>query len=654
MKLLRLRILCLLLALSLAPLLLLLAGLYWLPTGFLSFVWFGLLAMVVTAVSVGASGYLVRPVRDLAVAFEQMLRSGGEHTAHSRWVPSDFARVQRAFSLYLKDTQQQITTVETDALRCKQKLLHSERLIQRSLGITQGILHATRDGVFVQDKGGNVIASNEELDKMLGRPVEKSADRTGARLLAEMAALFPDSSGFDALIRKTGENIEHSGDIDCTTTDEPPRILSVHTSPIRSADGSVMGRLWITRDCTGQKRLAEQLKQAQKMEAIGQLTGGIAHDFNNLLTAIRGNLALAGIASADKPDEAKENLEGATRATIRAAELVKQLLGYSRKTAAAHRPTNLNKVVSEVENILRHSIDPRVTVQCELASDLWPAQADPVNIEQVVLNLCLNARDALPETGGRIDITTVNRKYDERNVPPPDVETGHTEYIVITVKDNGSGIPEEKRAHIFDAFYSTKSPGKGTGLGLLMAHDIVQEHGGWIEFDSEVGKGTEFRVYLPKASADTSPPDDEDDTVEGEVVHARGQSGSVLIVDDEDSVRSIAVAMLKHLGYEVTQASDGEQALEKIAAAEKPFNAILLDIFMPKLSGRDTFKRLRADGCKTPVVVCSGFKVEPDQFPAQSETSAGAFDIIQKPYSMDGLARTIEKAVAHGRPALAA
>ncbi len=654
MRLLRLQILCLILTQGLVPLTLLLAGLYWLPAGFLSFVWYGLLVMVVTAFSVGVSGYLSRPVRDLAQAFDQMMRTGGEHRPYSRWVPAEFGRVQRAFSVYLKDNQRQLHLAETDANRSKMKLLDAERLIQRSFGIIQGFFHASRDGVFVQDRSGQIIASNEELDKMLGKPAGQSASRDGARLLADIAARLADASAFETLLTDTAEDIEHSGEIEAATSDTPPRFLTVHTAPVRAEDGKVIGRLWITRDGTEVRRLTQQLQQAQKMEAIGQLAGGIAHDFNNLLTAIRGNLALAEMATPDKPGGARENLRGATRATVRAAELVKQLLGYSRKNVTAPKPTDLNKLVSEVENILRHSIDPRVTVACDLSADLWPALADPVNIEQVILNLCLNARDSLPETGGRISISTGNQKYDERTMPVPDIESGATEYIVIRIKDNGSGIPEDKRHHIFDPFFSTKAPGKGTGLGLVMAQAIIQEHGGWIEFDSEVGTGTEFRVYLPKAAAESEAEDEpaaEDDSGD---VRSRNKSGSLLIVDDEDSVRSIAVTMLSYLGYNVTQAADGEQALEKIAAATTPFDAILLDIYMPKLSGRDTFKRLRAEGCTTPVVVCSGFMIDPDEFVALSEVGPGPIDIIQKPYSMEGLARTIAKAVAHGQPALAA
>lgn len=651
MRLLRFRILALVLAHGLVPLTLLLAGLYWLPAGFLSFVWFGLIVLVVTAFSLGVSGYLARPVRDLAHAFDQMMRSGGDHRPQSRWVPSEFSRVQRAFAVHLQDHARKLATAESEARLCRQKLIDAERLIQRSFGIVQSVFHASQDGMLVQDKAGHVLATNESLDKMLGHPVEQLAGRDGARLLAEMASRFADADGFEKLVALTADDAAYEGGIEGATIDKPARVFSAHTCPVRGEDSSVIGRLWLIHDSTEHKRLNEQLQHAQKMEALGQLTGGIAHDFNNLLTAIRGNLALAELVSADKPDDAKEKIKGATEATVRAAELVKQLLGYSRKANAGPKITDLNKLVADVENILCHSLDPRVTLECHLADNLWPAKVDAVNFEQVILNICLNARDSLPERGGRISIKTANRKINERTMPSPDVETGATEFIVITIEDNGSGIPEDKRDHIFDPFFSTKEPGKGTGLGLVTAQSIVQEHGGWIEFDTEVGTGTEFRVYLPRAveeeddqpQAKTPPPPRE------EPLPARGRSGSLLIVDDEDAVRSIAVTMLGHFGYTVSQAADGEEALEKVAKAAKPFDAILLDIYMPKLSGRDTFKRLRENGCASPVVVCSGFAVDPDEFQALAECGPGPVGIIQKPYSMEALARTMANAVASGK-----
>lgn len=653
MRLLRLRILCWLLALSLAPLSLLLIGLYWLPAGFLSFVWFGLLAMVVIAVAVGMSGHLARPVRDLATAFDQMLRTGGQHQPQSRWVPSEFGRVQRAFSLHLKDTQREIETAGRSEQRQKQRVLEAERLLQQSFGIIQAMFHTSRDGLLVVDRKGVIIATNEKLDAILGAPTERISGRDSGKLLDEIGERLKDSAAFEKLTGAAAENTALQQTIDAETNGASPQFWSIHTVPISSEADEIIGRLWIVRDLTERKQMTEKLQQTQKMEAIGQLAGGIAHDFNNLLTAIRGNLALASMESSEKLGDMHEKLQGATRATVRAAELVKQLLGYSRKGSLALKTTNLNTVVTEVENILRHSIDPRITVRTELENEPWLTEADPVQIEQVILNVCLNARDAVPETGGVIEISTANCKPEDVSERLKDGATSAPGFVMVRVKDNGPGIPDDVRDRIFEPFFSTKAAGKGTGLGLAMARAIIEEHGGWIEFDSKAGEGTEFRIYLPQTHVAAAAPDSAD-TGGDEDMRPSEKSGRILVVDDEAAVRSIAVSMLQYLGYQVIEAANGQEALDKVADAETSFDAILLDIYMPKLSGRDTFKRLRASGCESPVVICSGFMIDPDEFMAISEGNHEPLDVIQKPYSMEALAKVIAKAIAKGQPALAA
>lgn len=653
MRLLRLRILCLLLAMSLVPLSLLLAGLYWLPAGFLSFVWYGLLVVVVTAVAVGVSGHLAKPVRDLAAAFDQMMRTGGQHQPQSRWVPSEFGRVQRAFSLFLKDSRRDLESAEQSEQRHKQRLLEAERLLQQSFGIIQGMFQTGGDGVVVADRKGCIIATNGKLDEMMGMPTEHISGRDGGRLLADISSRIKAPEGFESMITQALEDSAFEGAIDVETDQENAQFWSVRTIPLRSETDEIIGRLWTVRDHTERRRMTEKLQQAQKMEAIGQLAGGIAHDFNNLLTAIRGNLALATMESSEKLGDVRDKLQGATRATVRAAELVKQLLGYSRKSTLALRATNLNTIVTEVENILRHSIDPRITVRSELVKDPWLTEADPVQIEQVILNICLNARDAASESGGVIEVSTENCKSEDISGRLKDGEALASGFVMVRIKDNGPGIPEEARDRIFEPFFSTKPAGKGTGLGLAMARAIVEEHGGWIEFDTETGRGTQFRIYLPRTHAESGASEISDTAGEEDVVSSEN-SGRILVVDDEAAVRSIAVSMLQYLGYQVVEAADGQQALDRVAEADAPFEAILLDIYMPKLSGRDTFKRLRASGCETPVVVCSGFMIDPDEFMALSEGNHEPLDVIQKPYSMEALAKVIAKAIAKGQPALAA
>jgi len=649
----RIRILGILLAHSILPLTMLLAALYWLPAGFLTVICYGLLTLLAVTLSVVISGLIIKPAAHLARAFDQMLRTNGEHCPKSVWVPAEFGRIQRAFSLFLKDRTRALETAQIDTTRARQSLLEADRLLQRSYGTLQSLFESSADGILVQDNSGSVLSSNEALDTILGQPAEKIGTRNSVLLLAEIAGRFRDSTEIEKIIYQAADDADFEGAASGETEGEHPLHLGLITQPIHSDSGEVVGRLWIVRDRTEVRRLSEQLQQSQKLQAIGELAGGIAHDFNNLLTAIRGNLALAEMASEDQPGTTRENLQGATRATLRAAELVKQLLGYSRKQALTPRPLDMGKTLTEVENILRHSLDPRITVECHPGEKVWNAMAIEVHIEQVILNVCLNARDALPEAGGLIEISTENYHLDERRTPLPSPDIMATDFILIRIKDNGSGIPEEKRALIFDSFYSTKGTGKGTGLGLSMAQTIMREHGGWIEFDSETGKGTEFRLYLPRAEEEPAPAKlDVDESSSLTRPSASNQSSSILIVDDEQSVRVIAVTMLKYLGYQVTEASNGEEALEIVAAAESPFDAILLDIYMPKLSGRDTFRRLRADGCESPVVVCSGFVIDPDEFMALCEGRNGPVDIIQKPYSIATLASSVSKAVASGKPAL--
>jgi two-component system cell cycle sensor histidine kinase/response regulator CckA len=296
-----------------------------------------------------------------------------------------------------------------------------------------------------------------------------------------------------------------------------------------------------------------------------------------------------------------------------------------------------------VQNLLKHSVDPRVTIQMRGGMDASYVTSDATQIEQVMLNLCLNARDALPADKGVIEIAVENVTHHKPASAgaPADV----SEFVMLVVRDNGHGISEEHRSRIFEPFFTTRSSTTGTGLGLSTAQDIVREHGGWIEFDSEVGRGTEFRVFLPRVlnpeQVDEEGPVDNGPTVSAPI----GGQTTILVVDDEAPVRSIAMNMLGFLGYRVLEACDGQQALDVLLRSGEKIDAVLLDIYMPKLSGRDTFKELRAVGNDVPVVVCSGFVIDPDEFMILSQGHPPPVDIMLKPYSLDGLSKALAKAV---------
>ena len=266
-------------------------------------------------------------------------------------------------------------------------------------------------------------------------------------------------------------------------------------TPFFGPDGQVLGLIGICRDITERKRLEEQLRQAQKMEAVGQLAGGVAHDFNNLLTAILGNVSLL-LSSKPATDPDHELLAATEQAAQRATDLTRQLLGFSRQTMLRLEPTDLNAAIQEIVAILRRTIDPRITVDVQTAPELWSVQADPGQINQVLMNLCINARDAMPQ-GGILRLETANVILDDSS-SRLHLEARPGAFVRLRVRDTGQGIPPDVRPRIFEPFFTTKGPGKGTGLGLAMVYGIVKQHRGWIECDSEVGQGTYFDMYLPQ------------------------------------------------------------------------------------------------------------------------------------------------------------
>ena len=273
-------------------------------------------------------------------------------------------------------------------------------------------------------------------------------------------------------------------------------------TPFFGPDGRLLGLIGMSRDITERKRLEEQLRQAQKMEAVGQLAGGVAHDFNNLLTAILGNVSLLlGSKPAADPDH--ELLAATEQAAQRATDLTRQLLGFSRQTMLRLEPTDLNASIQEIVAILRRTIDPRITVDVNSVEAIWSVRADPGQINQVLMNLCINARDAMPQ-GGVLRLETANILLDD-STSRLHLEARPGAFVRLRVRDSGQGIAPDVRPRIFEPFFTTKGPGKGTGLGLAMVYGIIKQHRGWIECASELGHGTYFDIYLPRFQADGAP-----------------------------------------------------------------------------------------------------------------------------------------------------
>jgi signal transduction histidine kinase/CheY-like chemotaxis protein len=377
------------------------------------------------------------------------------------------------------------------------------------------------------------------------------------------------------------------------------------------------------------------LRQAQKVEAIGQLTGGIAHDFNNLLTAVLGNLELA---IPQVPNEATRRLLSiADRAARRGAELTHQLLAFARKQHLKTEVTDLNALVSKMGDLLFRTLGGRVRIETILEKDLWPAIVDASQIELVILNLAVNGRDAMPE-GGRLTVATANVGARDPTRPS---ELSAGDYVAVSVSDTGTGIAQEVLSKVFDPFFTTKDVGKGTGLGLSQVYGVARQSGGTVRIDTQLARGTTVTVYLPRAAAAAAAgPAEEVAVVEGNHRH-----GTILVVDDDADVRTVTVDCLKSLGYAVSVAENGPAALE-LLERDVAVDLMLIDYAMPDLNGIATLRLVRAKRATLPVVIMTGYADT-----AVLEQEAGRADILKKPFTLAELAAKVDSALCSGRSA---
>jgi PAS domain S-box-containing protein len=379
------------------------------------------------------------------------------------------------------------------------------------------------------------------------------------------------------------------------------------------------------------ERAETALRQAQKMEAVGQLVSGIAHDFNNLLTAILGNLELA--ESRVEDERTLRLVRAAARAALRGAQLNEQMLAFSRKQNLAPRPVNLNALIAEMSELLNRALGGTVELQTVLDPGLWPALVDPTQIELVVLNLVVNARDALPGAGSVV-ITTRNCRVEDadRN---PELSLMPGEYACIAVSDDGAGMTEAVLAHVFEPFFTTKEPGKGSGLGLAQVYGVARQSGGDVAIRSAVGQGTTVELYLPRSRDEVAP-----DAAHRGSAHRREQRPlTVLVVDDEADVREVAAALLDGLGYQLVQAANGAAALDIIR--EGGIDLVVTDYAMAGMNGIELAQAARATHPELPVVIMTGFS------DVDSIGSDGLDDVVllKKPYRLDGLRAAVQEAL---------
>jgi PAS domain S-box-containing protein len=405
----------------------------------------------------------------------------------------------------------------------------------------------------------------------------------------------------------------------------------------------VKGTNILISDVTERRLLDERLRDLQKMEALGAMAGGIAHDFNNLLGAIVGSVDLAE-RKVGPAHAAGNDLRRARNVALRAAEHTRQLLGFSRSRVARSQRFNPNEACREAVDLLRPTLDPRIDMFFRPTVRLWDISGDPGELVQAIVNLIVNARDALPE-GGWVAVETANVAIDDIYARAhPEARTG--ECSLVTVSDSGAGIRPEVRARIFEPFFTTKPSGHGTGLGLAMVYGTVRRHGGWIQCYSEAGRGTRFSVYLPRLVAAEATAD-ADARRDGQPEQGRE---TILLVEDDDTFRQIGTECLRELGYSVVSARDGIEAVELFSVMKDEVDLVILDLTMPRMNGRDALARMRGLVPEVKVLVTSGHHGDQE---VREVMALGACGFIGKPYRLDGMGRAIRAALEAAPPVAA-
>jgi signal transduction histidine kinase/CheY-like chemotaxis protein len=411
---------------------------------------------------------------------------------------------------------------------------------------------------------------------------------------------------------------------------------AVDESTLNAVAGSVGGAIARKRAEDALRNSENLLRHSQKMEAVGRLAGGVAHDFNNLLTAIMGYSELI-LSRLEADDPVRHEMDEICKAADRAHGLTRQLLAFSRKQVLDPKSLNLNAALVEMEKLLRRMIGEDIELVTDLGPDLAPVKVDHGQLEQVVFNLAINARDAMP-TGGRITIATRNVRVDDK-IARGNTSVPRGDYVALSVSDSGHGMSDYVQAHLFEPFFTTKEVGKGTGLGLSMVYGIVQQSSGFILFDSARGRGTTFTIYLPQAvggqSVAAARPDAE----------TRGGSETILLVEDEEVVRNLAHRILAEQGYRLLTASNGSEALELCEKHLQPIHMMLTDIVMPQISGRALAQRLQATYPNMKVLYMSGYAEESLRAIGEAIEER---NFIQKPFTPTALARKVREMLDQG------
>lgn len=488
---------------------------------------------------------------------------------------------------------------------------------------------AIEDGVLAVDTNAKAIAVNDEFRRILQCDLRDG--RTVSELDTYILNRVKRKDEFRSVWNDWAKDLSIVGRLEVEFDCPHVTHVVVKVSPIKNCAGELIGRLILLQDQSEKRQIRSELLHANKLEAVGRMAGGIAHDFNNVLMAIAANLSMARYDEQAKIGTVMKELSAAEEVAHRGAETVRQLLTFSSKRALDLEPHDINEVISHLSELTRHTFDASLKFEYNLDESAPKSLIEPSALEQVLLNLFVNAKDAMPQ-GGTITIST-------RKVHNPATDE---QFTLISVRDTGIGVPPEYADRIFEPFFTTKDEDHGTGLGLSTSYRIVQQHGGSLTYSPCRNGGSEFQIFLPfyeTANPVAAP------TATTQVHHGEGR---ILVVDDEQIVRSVTETILRRHGYDTVSASNGRDALKCIHASDgREIDLVLLDLTMPGMTGREVMQRIREDYPSLPIVLCSGYLIS-TSIGSQKD---GPDAEIQKPYVVKELVSIVNQVLAERRAA---
>ncbi|MBI3578436.1 MAG: PAS domain S-box protein, partial [Ignavibacteriales bacterium] len=517
--------------------------------------------------------------------------------------------------------------------------------LQESETRLQSLIHATPDAIFFKDGKGRWLLANSSALGLFGLEGKAYAGKTDQQL-AEMVPFFKEAFAYCTASdeRAWSASILTHAEESVPRQDGSNRVFDVIKIPLFHDDGSRKGLVIVGRDITERRqadeerqKLERELMQAQKLESLGTLASGIAHDFNNILGIILGYTSLLERTPSD-PEKIRHGINAIQRATLRGASIVKQLLTFARKSESSPISISINHIIEDITNLLRETLPKTIDLVTNLQADIPSVTADATQMHQVLLNLCVNARDAMPK-GGKLFISTSTISNEMISAQFP--RASAREYVVVNVTDTGMGMDDNTKQRIFDPFFTTKGPGRGTGLGLALVYSIVESHHGMIAVESELGKGTTFTLYFPAEEHHI----ENTGATSNRLNDIRGGTETILLIEDEEIFAELIKGALTAKGYTVLTAYDGEKGLELFQQHHKQIGVVISDLALPKCRGDEVFKRIKAINPMAQVILTGGF-IEPT---LRSElVTMGLKQFIQKPYSPADILCTIRDVIDNG------